>query len=139
MNQEELKDRTKQFALRVTAVVEALPNTIIGRTFGNQLIRAGSSVGANYRAACRGRSRAEFIAKLGIVIEEADESAFWLELIAAKNMFKAKKLASLIQEAYELVANMVASRKTAMRQRVVARKKRNASIINHQSSIINQP
>lgn len=78
---EDLKERTKKFALRILNVVDALPNTIKGRAVGRQIVRCGTSVGANYRAACRARSRAEFIAKLGTVIEEADESAFWLELI----------------------------------------------------------
>jgi len=81
MDAEDLKERTKQFALRILKLVEALPNSLQGRTIAAQLVRAGTSVGANYRAACRGRSRAEFIAKIGIVEEEADESAFWLELI----------------------------------------------------------
>ena len=80
MDEGELKDRTKRFALRVMKLVAALPNTVVGRAIGGQLVRAGTSVGANYRAACRGRSKAEFIAKLGIVEEEADECAFWMEL-----------------------------------------------------------
>lgn len=81
MNEEQLKVRTKKFALRVMRLVAALPKTVEGRAIGNQLIRSGTSVGANYRAACRARSKAEFIAKLGIVEEEADESGFWMELI----------------------------------------------------------
>ena len=81
MNEDELRKRTKQFALRIMKLVVALPNNTLGRAIGNQLVRCGTSVGANYRAACRGRSKAEFIAKLGIVLEEADESEFWLELI----------------------------------------------------------
>jgi four helix bundle protein len=81
MNADDLKKRTKQFALRVLKLVAALPQTVAGRAIGGQLARAGTSVGANYRAACRGRSRAEFIAKLGTVEEEADESAYWMEVI----------------------------------------------------------
>ena len=81
MNADDFKKRTKQFALRILKLVEALPNTVAGRTIGVQLVRSGTSVGSNYRAACRGSSKAEFIAKLGIVEEEADESAYWLELI----------------------------------------------------------
>ena len=81
MNENELKQRTKNFALRVIKLVNALPNNMAGRAIGNQLIRAGTSVAANYRAACRGRSKAEFIAKLGTVEEEADESCLWMELI----------------------------------------------------------
>ena len=81
MTPDELKKRTKQFGLRVIQLVESLPKTKTATTIGNQLLRCGTSVGANYRAACRGRSRAEFIAKLGIVEEEADESAYWLEML----------------------------------------------------------
>ncbi len=87
MNAKELKKRTKQFALRILKLVAALQNSIQGRANGGQLVRAGTSVGANYRAACRGRSRAEFIAKLGVVEEEA-ESAFWLELIIEGRFLK---------------------------------------------------
>jgi four helix bundle protein len=76
MNKEDLQKRTKKYALRIIKLVEALPQTLTGRTIGNQLIRSGTSVGANYRAVCRARSTAEFSSKLGIVIEEADESAF---------------------------------------------------------------
>ena len=81
MDEEELKQRTKKFALRVLKLVEALPKTIGGQVVERQLAKSGTSVAANYRAACRGRSKAEFISKLGIVEEEADESAFWMELI----------------------------------------------------------
>ena len=81
MDEDELKRRTKRFALRVIKLVAALPKTVEGRTIGNQLVRAGTSVGANYRAACRARSKAEFIARLGVVEEEADESEYWMELI----------------------------------------------------------
>src|SRR4029450_11321586 len=79
----DLKARTKQFALRVMKLIDAMPRTIQGRAIANQIIRRATSVAANYRAACRARSRAEFIAKLGVVEEEADETAFWLELMAA--------------------------------------------------------
>jgi four helix bundle protein len=79
MNADDLKKRTKQFALRILKLAAALPNTVEGKVIRGQLVRAGTSVGANYRAACRGRSRAEFIAKIGTVEEESDESAFWLE------------------------------------------------------------
>ncbi len=90
MNAEELKKRTKQFALRILKLAAALPNTIEGRAIRGQLVRAGTSVGANYRAACRGRSKAEFIAKIGVVEEEADESAFWLELIIEGGLLTAE-------------------------------------------------
>ena len=113
MNAENLKERTKQFALRVLKLVEALPDTVQGRAVGGQLIRAGTSVGANYRAACRGRSKAEFIAKLGTVEEEADESAFWLELIIEGALLKAKLVQPLLDEANELTRIMACSRITA--------------------------
>ena len=104
MDERELKKRTKQFALRVMKLVGALPNDTVGRAIGNQLVRSATSIGANYRAACRGRSKAEFIAKLGIVIEEADESG---------ELMPRHLVEPLLQEANELTAIMVASRKTA--------------------------
>ncbi len=113
MNEMELKKRTKQFALRVIKLVSALPKNVEGRAIGNQLIRSGTSVGANYRAACRGRSKAEFIAKLGTVEEEADESAYWMELIIESGLLKARLVEPLLLEANELVAIMVSSRKSA--------------------------
>jgi four helix bundle protein len=114
MNEDDLKKRTKQFALRVLKLVEALPNTVVGRAIGGQLARAGTSVGANYRAACRGRSKAEFIAKLGTVEEEADESCFWMELIIEGDLLKESRVTPLLKEANELTAIMVSSRKTAL-------------------------
>jgi four helix bundle protein len=133
MDAEELKQRTKQFALRVLKLVEALPNSVQGRAVGGQLIRAGTSVASNYRAACRGRSRAEFIAKLGIVEEEADESAFWLELIIEGSLLKPKLVEPLLNEANELTRIMASSRITT---------KSNANsgtkIGNRQSAIGNQ-
>ncbi|PYS77815.1 MAG: four helix bundle protein [Acidobacteria bacterium] len=113
MDEKELKERTKRFSLRVIKLVGALPKTTEGRATGNQLIRSGTSVGANYRAACRGRSKPDFIAKLGIVEEEADESAFWMELIIESNIMKKELVEPLLQEANELVAIMTASRKSA--------------------------
>lgn len=92
MNAQDLKKRTKQFALRILKLAAALPNTVEGKTIRGQLVRAGTSVGANYRAACRGRSRAEFVAKLGVVEEESDESAFWLELIIEAAMLREKRV-----------------------------------------------
>jgi four helix bundle protein len=113
MNQQEMKERTKQFALKVIKLVNALPRTIQGQSIGKQLIRSGTSVGANYRSDCRGRSKAEFIAKLGIVEEEADESAFWMELIIEEGLLEKELVEPLLNEADELVAIMVASRKSA--------------------------
>lgn len=115
MNEFELKQRTKSFALRIMKLVGALPESIEGRIIANQLMRAGTSVGANYRAACRGRSKAEFISKLGTVEEEADECGFWLELIRDGGLMKADRVEALLQESNELVAIMVASRKSAFR------------------------
>ena len=113
MHEHELKARTKQFALRVMKLVDALPKTTVGRAIGDQLIRSGTSVGANYRSACRARSKAEFISKIGIVAEEADESAFWLELIMESGLMTEKSILLLHTEAEELTSIFVASRKTA--------------------------
>ena len=117
MNQAELKQRTKAFALRVMKLVEALPNTRSGNAIGNQLVRSGTSVGANYRAACRSRSKAEFIANIGVVEEEADESGFWMELIVDGELPPAAKVTALLQEAGELTAITAASRISASRNR----------------------
>lgn len=117
MNENELKQRTKRFALRVIKLVGALPKNVEGRAIGAQLVRSGTSVGANYRAACRGRSKAEFIAKLGTVEEEADESAYWLELIIDSGLLKEGRVKPLLQEANELTAIMAASRISASVQR----------------------
>ena len=113
MDDGELKRRTKQFALRVMKLVAALPFDAVGKTIGTQLVRSATSVGSNYRAACRGRSKAEFIAKLQIVIEEADESCYWLELIIEGTLLPEPKVAPLLDEAKQLTAIMVASRKSA--------------------------
>ena len=113
----DLKARTKQFALRVMKMVDALPRTIQGRAIAKQIIRSATSVAANYRAACRARSRAEFIAKIGIVEEEADESCFWLELIIDSGLLTEDRIRPLLSEAGELVAIMAASRKSAIGNR----------------------
>ena len=113
----DLKARTKYFALRVMKLVDALPRTIQGRATANQIIRSATSVAVNYRAACRARSRAEFIAKIGVVEEEADETAFWLELIIDSGLLKDAKIRPLLTEAGELVAIMAASRKSAVANR----------------------
>src|SRR5438045_5490692 len=102
MKAEDLKRRTKQFALRVLKLVTALPKTLAGKTIGGQLVRSGTSVGANYRAACRARSKLEFIAKIGIVEEEADESAFWMELIIEGELLKPQLVQPILDEANEL-------------------------------------
>ncbi|MCP4714334.1 MAG: four helix bundle protein [Deltaproteobacteria bacterium] len=113
MDRDDLKKRTKEFALRIIKLVDALPKNTSGRAIGNQLVRCGTSVGANYRAACRGRSKAEFVAKLGIVLEEVDESAFWLELISESALLPVKKVEGLLQEANELTAIFAKSTYTA--------------------------
>ena len=113
MNEREMIARTKQFALRIMKLVGALPKNIQGRAIANQLMRSGTSVAANYRAACRSRSKAEFIAKLGTVEEEADETAFWLELIIEGSLLTAAQIQPLLTEAGEIVAITAASKKTA--------------------------
>jgi len=134
MNERELKGRTKQFALRVMNLVDALPKTTAGRAIGNQLVRSGTSVGANYRAACRGRSKAEFIAKIGTVAEEADESSFWLELIMEGGLLASSKVLPLHTEAEELTAIFTASGRTAKTNTQQSRPSSN----NPQSPITNQ-
>ena len=118
MDKEDLKFRTKQFALRVMKLTEGLPQRQSDRVIGNQLVRSGTSVGANYRSACRGRSKAEFISKLGIALEEADESAYWLELIVESKLLKKDLVAPLLSEANELAAILFASIKTAKNKSV---------------------
>ncbi len=113
MTPDELKKRTKLFGLRVIRLVESLPNTKTATMIGGQLLRCGTSVGANYRAACRGRSRAEFIAKLGTVEEEADESAYWIEMLVEAKIIKIGSVRQLHTEADELTAIMAKSRQTA--------------------------
>jgi four helix bundle protein len=113
MTPEELKRRTKTFALRVTRLVEAVPRTRAGDAIARQLIKAGTSVAANYRAACRAKSNADFIAKMAIVEEEADEALFWMELIVEGGMLKESRVSSLMKEAAELLAIAVASSNTA--------------------------
>ena len=122
MNADDLKKRTKQFALRVLKLVAALPNTVAGRAIGGQLVRSGSSVGANYRAACRGRSRAEFVAKLGVVEEEADESAFWMEMIIEGELLKPRQVEPLLNEANEITKIIAQSRISAAKALARTRK-----------------
>ena len=115
MNSDELKKRTQQFALRVLKLADALPRTPAGRVIAYQLVKSGTSVGANYRAACRGKSKADFISKLGTVLEEADESAFWLELIITGGLLAAARVQPLLQEANELTAIFASGLKSAKR------------------------
>ena len=115
MKKAELQERTKKFALGVLKLIERLPNTIGGRVLANQLARSTTSVSANYRAACRPRSLAEFSSKLGTVAEEADESLHWLELIRDGSFIPEKRIAPLLVEADELTAIFTAGRRTSSR------------------------
>jgi len=116
MDKEEMKCRTKQFALRVIRLVESLPKGRTAAVIGRQLLRSGTSVGANYRAACRAKSTADFISKMGTVEEEADESLYWMELLVEAGIVKSEKLDALMKEADELVAITVASINTARKR-----------------------
>ena len=116
MDEKELKARTKRFSLQVIKLVEKLPTGVVAQIIGRQFVKAGTSVGANYRSACRGRSRAEFAAKLGIVEEEADESAFWMEVIIEAGLLQRTLVQPLLDEAEEIVAIMVSSRKSVSRK-----------------------
>jgi four helix bundle protein len=111
----ELLMHTKTFGLRIPNVVEHLPQTMSGRAIGSQLVRCGTSVGANYRAECRSRSRAEFAAKLGIVAKEADETVYWLELLCDAELLPEGKLSELSKEANELTANFTVGRRSSTR------------------------
>jgi four helix bundle protein len=116
-NEPDLKKRTKAFALRILKLVDALPKTTAGRALASQIVRSGTSVAANYRAACRAKSTADFIAKIGIAEEEADETLFWLELLEESDLVSSAKLTAIKQEANELIAITIASIKTARRNR----------------------
>jgi four helix bundle protein len=113
MNDPDLKRRTRQFALSIIKFVETLPKDEVCRVVGRQLLKAGTSVGANYRAVCRAKSEADFIGKMGTVEEEADESGYWLELLLAAGKTNESELGPLLREANELTAIAVASINTA--------------------------
>ena len=117
MNNENLKKRTKRFALEIIKFVETLPSDKTYAVLGRQLLRSGTSVGANYRAACRAKSPADFIFKMGIVEEEADESSFWIELLLEAEKISGEKVNALLKESNELVAISVASIRTAKKTR----------------------
>ena len=118
MTPEQLKARTKRFALEIIALVSKLPRTLVAEIIARQLVRCATSVGANYRAACRGRSRAEFAAKISIVLEEADETLYWLEILHDSGVFTEKSVLEVMKEAGELIAIFAASHKTARTLRV---------------------
>jgi four helix bundle protein len=113
MKPEELRNRTKAFALRTIALFRSLSRAPDAQILGKQLLRAGTSVAANYRAACRARSKPEFIAKIGVVLEEADECALWIELLGDSGIVKKPRLEQLLNEAQQLTAIFTASRETA--------------------------
>ena len=113
MNPEQFKKRTKAFALRVIHLADSLPQSGSASVMARQLLRSGTSVGANYRAACRAKSRADFVSKLGTVEEECDESIYWMELLVDSGKIKAVRIADLMKEADEILAMVVASAKTA--------------------------
>ncbi len=108
-----LRKRTKAFAIRIVKLSQALEKTNTGRTLGRQVLRSGTSVAANYRSACRARSRAEFVSRMAVVVEEADETVFWLELLVEAGLVPRKRLEALIKEANELLALSAASHRTA--------------------------
>ena len=130
MNPDDFKQRTRTFALRVIRLVKALPKSTVGSVIGRQLLRCGTSVGANYRAACRARSRADFVAKMKIVEEECDESLYWIELLKESGEIEPALLKDLIEEADAILSLVVASIKTAR-----SRKENQSSIVNRQPSI----
>jgi four helix bundle protein len=117
MSEPDLRKRTKAFALRILKLADALPKTTAGRALANQLVRSGTSVAANYRAARRAKSDAHFLSKLGDVEEETDETLFWLELLEESGIVPPKRLTAITQEASELVAITVASINTVKRRR----------------------
>ena len=116
MDQKEMTMRTKEFAKQIINLCRQLPPNQEGRLIGNQIFRSGTSVGANYRAVCRARSKADFIAKLGIVLEEADETLYWLEILSETKIINRGDLLSLINEADELVSIFVSSLNTAKKK-----------------------
>jgi four helix bundle protein len=113
MNREQMKLRTKSYANRIIKLCQALPSNWVARTLGAQLLRSGTSVGANYRSVCRAKSTADFINKLRIVEEECDESLFWIEMLVDNNLIKPSRVTALMKEADELLAIVVSSARTA--------------------------
>jgi four helix bundle protein len=130
MNETEMKQRTKQFALRVLKLADAVPKTRSGNAIGGQIVRSGTSVAANYRALCRAKSRADFINKTSIVEEEADESCLWLELLVDAGLLGSRQVQPLLQEANEITAVLVASRKTAAGRQAPSFENRNSKVEN---------
>ena len=127
MNPEEMKARTRAFALRIIRLAESLPATPTAKIIRNQMLRCGASVGANYRAACRAKSKPGFVSKMGTVEEEADESIYWMELLIDAAIVKRSRIADLLDEADQILSIVISSIKTAKGLRV-----------NQQSAIRNQ-
>ncbi|MGD0694003.1 MAG: four helix bundle protein [Terriglobia bacterium] len=123
-----MRQRTKRFALRIIRLFRALPKAEEARILGRQFLRSGTGVAANYRSACRARSGADFVSKIGIALEEADETAFWLELLIEAEIISEQRLKALLAEADELVRIFSATRTTAKKRR---------AITNHKSEITN--
>jgi four helix bundle protein len=117
MTPQELKDRTKAFAIWIVKMFRSLPKETDAQVIGKQALRSGTSVGANYRAACRARSHAEFLAKLGVVVEEADETVYWLELLRETQAIKSGRLDPLMNEAQQLTAIFTVAKETARQNR----------------------
>src|SRR4051812_8123837 len=113
MQKEDFAKRTMLFGLRVIGLLDSVPRSEVGQVIGNQLLRAGTSVGANYRSALRGRSRADFIAKMGIVEEECDEALYWMEMLVEAGVVSENRLRELIKEANEITGIVVSSIRTA--------------------------
>lgn len=133
MTEQQFKARTKEFALRIIRLTESLPKSRTASVIGQQLLRSGTSVGANYRAACRGKSSADVIAKLAIVEEEADESLYWMELLIETGLIPEKRLKALMQEGDEILAMTVSSIKT-LRAREASRPRNPESKIQNRKS-----
>lgn len=112
---EDLRQRTKAFAIRVVKLYRSLPQSADAQVVGKQLLRCGTSVAANYRASCRGRSRAEWLAKIGLVVEEADETVFWLEMLSDCGIVPSQRCEDILREAHELSAIFTAAQHTARR------------------------
>jgi four helix bundle protein len=125
MTEGELKLRLKSMALRVIRLVQSLPRNVTADVLGKQLIRSATSVAANYRSACKARSRSDFLSKLGIVEEEADETQLWIEMIADSGMIKPERVKNLLTEVNEIVAIIAASRITLKKNQ-----KLNSGVIN---------
>jgi four helix bundle protein len=139
MNQEKMKQRTKLFALGVIQLVESLPKERTAEILGRQLLRSGTSVGSNYRSACRARSIADFISKMGIVEEEVDESLYWMELLIEAGMEVNGNMEALMKGAGELLAITVASIKTARKNKKMTRCRTDQTLVLNPQSAIRHP